>query len=74
MFEIAGAIVNVETIAWGRGIRELRRLEKLSGTGNWRKRKGVARIRLADGSIHSAEIHCYEAHGIGQKEPKIKRL
>ena len=74
MFEIAGAIVKIETIAWGRGIRELRRLEKLYGKGNWRKRKGVARIRLEDGSVHTAEIHFYEAHGIGRKECKIKRL
>jgi hypothetical protein len=66
--------LNVETIAWGRGIRERLRLEKLYGKGNWRKRKGVARIQLGDGSIHTAEIHWYEAHGIGRKEPKIKRL
>ena len=64
----------LETIAIGRDIRELKRLEKMYGKGRWRKRKGIARIRLADGSVHTAEIHFYEAHGIGKKEAKIKRL
>jgi hypothetical protein len=71
---MVGAIVNVETIAFGRGIRELRRLEKAYGKGRWRKKKGIARIRLADGSIHTAEVHWYEAHGIGRKEAKVKRF
>jgi hypothetical protein len=72
VLEIVGAIVDVETIAFGRGIRELRRLEKAYGKGRWRKKKGIARIRLADGS--TAEVHWYEAHGVGRKEAKIKRL
>lgn len=74
MLEILGAILQLETIAVGRAIRELKRLEKRYGKGRWRKRKGVARIRLADGSVHTAEIHFYEAHGVGRKEAKIKRL
>ena len=74
MFEIVGAILQLETIAVGRGIRELKRLEKMYGKGRWRKRKAVAKIRLADGSVHRAEIHFYEAHGIGKKEAKIKRF
>jgi hypothetical protein len=74
VFEIVGSIVNVETIASGRAIRELKRLQKAYGKGRWRKRKGIARIRVADGSIHTAEIHWYEAHGIGRKEAKIKRF
>jgi hypothetical protein len=74
MFEIVGAILQLETIAVGRGIRELKRLEKAYGKGHWRKRKGVARIRLANGRVHTAEIHFYEAHGIGRKEAKVKRL
>ena len=74
MFEIVGAILQLETLAVGRGIRELKRLEKMYGKGRWRKRKGVARVRLADGSVHTAEIHFYEAHGIGKKEAKIKRF
>ena len=74
MFEIVGALLQLETIAVGRGIRELKRLEKTYGKGRWRKKKGIARIRFADGSVHTAEIHFYEAHGIGRKEAKIKRL
>jgi hypothetical protein len=74
VFEIVGTVVDVETIATGREIRELRRLQKAYGRGRWRKRKGVARIRLSDGSLHTAEVHWYEAHGIGRKEYKIKRL
>jgi hypothetical protein len=73
-FEIIGTIRDVETIAVGHGIRELRRLEKAYSPGRWRKRKGVATIRLADGSMRRAELHWYEAHGIGRKEHKIKRL
>ena len=74
MFEIVGPIVDVETIATGKAIRELRRLQKVYGKGRWRKRKGIARIKFADGRIHTAEIHWHEAHGIGRKEAKIKRL
>jgi hypothetical protein len=74
VLEIVGAVVDLETIATGSGIRELGRLEKKYGKGRWRKRKGIARIRLPDGSIHTAEVHWYEAHGIGRKEAKIKRF
>jgi len=56
------------------GIRERARLQRVYGRGRWRKRKGVAHIRLSDGSIHAAEIHWYEAAGIGRKEFKIKRF
>jgi hypothetical protein len=62
----------VETIATGRGIRELPRLRRTYGPGRWRKRKGVA-IRLKDGAVRLAELHWYEAHGIGTYEHKIKR-
>jgi hypothetical protein len=73
-FEILGEIAEVETFATGSGIRELARLRKAYGRGRWRKRKGIARVRLADGSVHIAEVHWYEAAGIGRKEFKIKRL
>ena len=62
-FEILGEISDGETFAAGSGIRELPRLRKAYGRGRWRKRKGIARIRLADGSVHLAEIHWYEAAG-----------
>jgi hypothetical protein len=71
-FEIIGPMRNVETIAIGREIRQLPRLRRRHGAGRWRKRKGVARVRLQDGTVHMAEIHWYEAHGIGRREMKIK--
>ena len=73
-FQILGEISDIETFATGSGIREIARLRKVYGRGRWRKRKGIARIRLADGSIHMAEVHWYEAAGIGRKEFKIKHL
>jgi hypothetical protein len=73
-FEILGDITDVETFAVGSAIREIARLRKHYGKGRWRKRKGIARIRLADGSVHVAELHWYEATGIGRKEFKIKCL
>ena len=73
-FDILGEISEVETFATGSGIREVARLRRAYGRARWRKRKGIARIRLADGSIHLAELHWYEAAGIGRKEFKIKHL
>jgi hypothetical protein len=73
-FEILGEITQVETFATSSGIREIARLRKLYGKGRWRKRKGIAKVKLSDGSVHAAEIHWYEATGIGRKEFKIKRL
>lgn len=73
-FEILGEITQVETFATGSGIREISRLRKLYGKGRWRKRKGIAKVKLSDGSVHVAEIHWYEATGVGKKEFKIKRL
>jgi hypothetical protein len=72
-FELVGGITDVETIAAGRGIRDLLRLRRLYGKGYWRKMKGIARIRLRSGRIRLAELHWYEAHGIGKKELKRKR-
>jgi hypothetical protein len=73
-FEILSEISGIETFATASGIREIARLRKLYGRGRWRKRKGVAHVKLADGSIHLAEIHWYEASGIGRREFKIKHL
>jgi len=71
-FELVGPIVEIQPIAIGRGVRERARLRRRYGTGQWRKLKGIARVRLIDGTIHTAEVHWYEAHGIGRKELKIK--
>jgi hypothetical protein len=73
-FEVLGRFTQQRTIAVGRGIRELRRLRKIYGPGKWRKVKGIARVRLPDGTISLAEVHWYEAHGIGRIELKVKRL
>ncbi len=73
-FEIIGEIAQAETIATGSKIREIVRLQKIYGRGRWRKRKGVVRVRLGGGTLHLAEIHWYEASGIGRKEFKIKEL
>ncbi len=73
-FEIVGAVSQIETFATGSRIREIARLRRTYGRGRWRKCKGAARIRLADGSFHMAEVHWYEAAGIGRKEFKIKHL
>ena len=71
-FEIIGSIDEIEIIAVGRAIREIRRLHKTFGRGRWRKLKGKATVRLEDGTIHFVELHWYEAHGLGRKKLKIK--
>ena len=72
-FEILGLIRRVETIASGEEIRDLGFLEERFGSGNWRKRKGFATVRIEDGTMHEAEVHWYEADGIGMRWAKIKR-
>ncbi len=71
-FEIIGKIKGVEAIATGNQIKEIERLKKLYGKGRWRKMKGKAYIKLSNGKIRLAELHWYEAHGIGKKEIKRK--
>lgn len=73
-FEIIGQISNVETIAAGRGIRTLSEIRQRYGPGRWRKLKGMATIRLSTGRIRRAELHWYEAHGVGKRGFKIKRF
>lgn len=72
-FEILSEIIDIEVIAIGNSIREISRLRKRYGQGRWRKLKGIALIRLRSGRIRRAELHWYEAHGIGRKEIKRKR-
>jgi hypothetical protein len=73
-FEIIGEIEEVETIAIGGKIRDIMRIQKQYGPGRWRKLKGTANIRLESGRKCRAELHWYEAHGIGRKKIKIKRF
>jgi hypothetical protein len=73
-FEIIGEITRTETIAIGNKIRILPLLRKRYGKGRWRKLKGVANVRLFDGTIRLAEVHWFQAHGIGKKKMRIKRF
>jgi hypothetical protein len=71
-FEIVSEITDIETIAVGTGVRDRARLRKQYGRGRWRKLKGVARVCLLSGRIRLAEVHWYEAHGLGKREFKLK--
>ena len=73
-FEIIGEIEEIETIAIGGKIRDIMRLQKQFGRGKWRKLKGIAKVKLQSGNIRTAELHWYEAHGIGKRKMKIKRF
>ena len=72
-WNIVGKIESVETIAEGSGIRELSKLREQFGQGNWKKKKGIATVRDEAGATGLAEIHWYEAHGIGKVKMKVKR-
>jgi hypothetical protein len=72
-FELVGPIANAEVIAAGPGVRVRSYLRKAYGQGRWRKMKGTATVRLSNGALRVVELHWYEAHGIGQREMKIKR-
>jgi len=73
-FEVIGEISQIEPIATGQGIRRLKFLRKSYGGRRWRKMKGTAKVRLSNGSVRLAEIHWYEAHGVGRRGWKIKRF
>ena len=73
-FEIIDKIEEIETIAIGGRIRDIMRIQKQYGPGRWRKLKGFANVRLQSGTVRKAEMHWYEAHGIGRKKMKIKRF
>ena len=71
-FRLLGRITHVETIATGAAIRELARLRRHYGRARWRKRKGIAKLELSDGTVRLGELHWYEATGVGRRELKIK--
>ena len=73
-FEIVGTVTDIEVIASGRAVRDLDRLIRKYGPGRWRKLKGKCKVKSTDGSIRNAEVHWYEAHGIGKKRFKIKHF
>lgn len=72
-FEIIGEIQDVETIAIGRSIHGLSRLQEVCGPGRWRKLKEIAHVRLQNGRVRLVELPGYEAHDIGKKDIKRKR-
>lgn len=71
-FQVIGEIGAIETIAAGPSVRVRSALRKLYGKGRWRKLKGIATVRLANGNLRRVELHWYEAHGIGRRDLKIK--
>jgi len=71
-FELVGEVEQAETIASGSSVKARERLRKVYGRGRWRKRKGVATVRLQNGKLRRVELHWYEAHGIGKRDFKIK--
>ena len=73
-FEVIGRIEQVEIIAIGGNIHDIMRLRKQYGIGRWRKLKGIAAVKLDNGNTRTAEVYWYEAHGIGKRKMKIKRL
>lgn len=74
-FEVVSEIENIEIISIGSKIHDIERLRKVYGSGRWRKLKGFARVRLLDDNSEcEAELHWYEAHGMGRQEIKIKEL
>jgi hypothetical protein len=73
-FELIGELRDTERIAVGTSIRDLERLRKSYGRGRWRKLKGFALVRLEDNTECDAELHWYEAHGIGKREMRVKEL
>jgi len=73
-FEIIGEIDDIEVIAVANSIDDVARLRKQFGAGRCRKLKGVASVRLEGGEICVAEIHWYEAHGVGKRKMKIKQV
>jgi hypothetical protein len=72
-FQLLSEIAAIEVIARGGSVRRRAVLRKRFGQGPWRKLKGVATVRLVTGAVHRAEIHWYEAHGVGRVGMKIKR-
>ena len=72
-FELLGELTNVEIVAVSLSIRERKRLQEQFGGRRWRKLKGIGRVRFPSGDVCLAELHWYEAHGVGRRKMKVKR-
>ena len=73
-FHVLGEIRNIEPIAANLSIRERKTLKVRFGGRRWRKLKGVALVRFPNGEVRLAELHWYEAHGVGRRKMKVKRV
>ena len=73
-FTLLGELTEVETIAANLSIRDRRQLIDRFGPGRRRKRKGRGLVQFPNGESHHAELHWYEAHGIGRRGMKVKRV
>jgi hypothetical protein len=73
-FELLSELADMEIIAVNLSIRERRRLQAQFGGRRWRKLKGIGRVRFPNGAVRLAEVHWYEAHGVGQRKMKVKRV
>ncbi len=73
-FELLGEMADIETIAVNLSIRDRRQLVERHGGRRWRKLKGVGLVRFPNGEVHRAEVHWYEAHGVGRRDMKVKRV
>ena len=73
-FELLGDLTDIEIIAVNLSIRERRRLREQFGGRRWRKLKGIGRMRFPNGEVRLAELHWYEAHGVGRRKIKVKRI
>ncbi len=72
--ELISDLTNIEIIAVNLSIRELQKLKKQFGGKRWRKLKGIGFVRFPNGEVRQAELHWYEAHGIGKKKLKVKHI
>jgi hypothetical protein len=73
-FELLGELTAIEIIAVNLSVRERRQLRDQFGGRRWRKLKGVGRVRFPNGTVRLAEVHWYEAHGVGRRKMKVKRV
>jgi hypothetical protein len=73
-FRLRSDISDVQVIAASVGVRVRAKVKKAYGSGRWRKLKRTALVELPDGYVFRAELHSYEAHGIGRRDMKVKRL
>jgi hypothetical protein len=73
-FELVSEISKIETIAVNVSIHDRFKLTSKYGGNRWRKLKGIALVRFPSGAIQKAEVHWYEAHGVGRRKMKIKQV